>query len=588
MAVLAPSIELKVEAWYSAWAFLDLIEFQGGTRNFDECHFDFMLVLSAYQLWQGGRLTPELARRWARACELDEETLIAPAGYKGKQKRGVKCPPTNRLLQMPRGHLKSTLVIGYIMWRIYRNPNIRIMHAANIKELSGSFIRELRNYFEDEYLQDAVWNSRPHIRGSLIPPLDKANRRYYGDENEAQDRKVIWSNEQIQMLRSLKAKEPTVFSTSVKAKATGQHYDIIIMDDIVDHDNSSTPTKLKSVKRWAGDVASIRNKVVFGMECGVMPDGTKVTELLGDEYVVTGTHYDPGDYYAFIKEKRDELDFCIFNKNIYRNGVDNTDGYLWKHFTEKTERQLRAELSDLPGVFEAQYLNLVNNSALQVISTDYIEWVSHEELLSNRTNSGVVYRRPDGSLDNFEPIMAVDFAVSLSSRADYTAIAVGGKSYQRKLIACDFSVGHYSVEQTINEICRLVEMWGVRRMYVETIGFQVLYRDQILKALRERQISCGVLDYKPLGNKEKRIEAQLSTYFNQGEVVFSSHLKPKSIVMNSFSFFGRASAKDDPPDALAVVAEKSHPPDEKAGRYNRFANRNEDSGEWNLIYGGVY
>ncbi len=580
--VTAPSIALKIEAWYSCWAFFDLIKFQGGTKNFDECHFDFVLVMSAYQLWQSGRLTPELARRWALAVELPEDYLI---DAKGK----VKKPPTNRLLQMPRGHLKSTLVVGYIMWRIYRNPNITILHASNIKELSGSFIRELRNYFEDEQLQLTVWNTRPHIRGNLIPPLDKSNRRYYGDENEADDRKVVWSNEQLQMLRGVKRKEPTVFATSVKAKATGQHYDIVIMDDIVDFDNCSTPVKIRQVKRWAGDIASIRTKITYDVECGVMPDSTELVETLGDEYVVTGTHYDPGDYYAFVKEKKEDLNFVVFNRNIYRNGIEPSGGYLWNQFTIDMEREIRAELSDLPGVFEAQYLNLVNNPALQVLTTDYIQWVSLESMLSGRTPEAIVMRYNDGSLDAFEPIMAVDFAVSLSSRADYTAIAVGGKTTQRKLVAADFSVGHYSVEATLTEIVRLVKLWGIKRLYAETIGFQALYRDMIIRKLQEKNLVCGVLDFKPVGNKEKRIESHLSAYFNQGNIVFGSHLKKQAIVMNTFSFFGRASAKDDPPDALAVVAQHSHPPESYEHKsVNRLSLIQRQSTEFNLKYGGLY
>lgn len=577
--LVAPSVDLKVEALYDCWAFFDLIDYRGGTANFDRCHYDFILVLSAYQLWQSGRLTPALAKRWALLCEYPEDLLLGGGGK-------VLCPPTNRLLQMPRGHLKSTLLVGYIMWRIYRNPNIRIMHATNIKELSQSFVRELRGYFEDEDLQVKVWNTRPHIKGNLVPSLDRTNRRYYGDDNESEDRKVVWSNSQLQMNRTLKAKEPTVFSTSVKAKATGQHFDLVVMDDIVDFDNCSTPTKIRQVKRWAADIASIRTKVRSTSTCG------SFSEQLGDEYVVTGTHYDPGDYYSFIKVNHRDLKFGVYNRNIYANGVDNSSGYLWGQFTKSIEQELRAELKDSPGVFEAQYLNLVNNPALQVLTTDYIEWVKLEELMQNRSNVGVTFKDAEGTLDSFVPIMAVDFAISLSSRADYTAICVGGKSFQRKLVCSDFSVGHYSVEQTLQEIVRLVKLWGVKRMYVETIGFQSLYRDQILKRLADEKLSCGVIDYKPVGNKHKRIEAQLSSYFSEGQVVFSDHLKPQATVMNSFSFFGRASAKDDPPDALAVVAEHSHPPQEKASRWSNSANRRAQSNisnlSWNSRYGGLY
>lgn len=581
VVVNAASVALKIESLYDPWAFFDLITFQGGTSQFDECHYDYLLVLSAPQLWQAGRLTPTLAKRWARIVELPEDILLMSDG-------SVHCPPPNRLLQMPRGHLKSTVTIGYLMWRIYRNPNIRILHACNVRELSEAFIRELRGYFEDERLLDTVWNSRPHIRGKLVPALDKSNRRYFGDENEAVDRKVVWSNQQLQMVRDTKAKEPTVLSTSVKAKATGQHYDLIVMDDIVDMDNSETPVKLKRVKRWAGDIASIRTKITYPSVCGVLPDGTRLEEQLGDEYVVTGTHYDPGDYYAFIKENCKALKFAVMNRNIYRNHTDNSEGYLWGKFTAAMEAELRAELSDLPGVFEAQYLNLVNNPALQVITTDYIEWLPVGDVLANRSNVGVSLRRPsDGSQDSVIPIMAVDFAVSLSSRADYTAIAVGGKTFQRALCALDFSVGHYSTEKTLDEIVLLARKWNVKRMYVETIGFQSLYRGMIIKRLADEGLQCGVIDYKPVGNKHKRIESHLSSYFSTGNVYFSDHLKRNASVMNSFSFFGRASAKDDPPDALAVVAQHSHSPEEKTALYNKRLFRSSEYYEGYSKYGSL-
>lgn len=553
---VAPSIELKVEALYSCWAFFDLIKYQGGTQNFDACHFDFILVLSAPQLYQSGHFTPQLHERWCKLVEMD-----LPYGQP---------PPQARMANMPRGHFKSTLMVGYIMWRIYRNPNIRMLQATNIRELSEAFIRELRSYYEDETLQETVWNSRPHIRGNLVPDLDRSNRRYSGDENDAKDRKVVWSNQQLQMLRGIKAKEPTILSTSVKAKATGQHYDVVIMDDIVDFENSESSSKIRRVKRWAGDIASIRNKARVEALCGILPDGTRFTEMLGDELIVTGTHYDPNDYYAFIKANKTDLNFAVLSRNIYANGIDANEGYLWSRFTEQMERELRAELSDLPGVFEAQYLNLVNNPALQILSMDYVEWVAESDFLGNRSAAGVTFRLPDGTVDHFEPILAIDPAVSLSSRADYTAICVGGKSFTGRLVAVDFSVGHFSTEKTLSELVAMIRKWGVSRMYVETVGFQSLLRPLIIKKFADESLSCGVLDFNPSQrNKQKRIETRLSPYFSEGKVVFSSHLQNMASVVNSINFFGRASAKDDPPDALSVVEEHSYPPKQRGSRHNR-------------------
>lgn len=571
--MLAPSVNLKVAALYDAWAFIDLIRYKGGTANFDECHFDFMLVLQAPQLYDQGMLTGDLYERW-----------------RGLTENKWDIPPDSSLLKFPRGTLKSTLVIAYIMWRVYRNPNITILHCTNVRELSESFIRELRAYFEDEYLLGAVWNLRPHIRGNMIPDLDRTNRRAYSDENEAKDRKVVWSNYQLQLVRDIKCKEPTIMSTSAKAKSTGQHYNLIIMDDVVDMENSETEVKNKKVKRWAADIASVVTRVPSTVHLGTLLDGTKVTETLRGEYVVTGTHYSPFDYYVFLEQQAKELKFAILNRNIYKNGVDDSEGYLWSKFTAEQEMQLRAATSDTPGVFEAQYLNHVNNSKLQIITTDLVEYVSKETLLGGREEGSVFFSHPDtGTLEQFTPIISIDPAVSLRNRADYTAICVGGVSTGGYLVACDFSVGHYTPEHTIDEFMRLVKLWGVRQAQCEVVGFQSLLRGMLIKRLATDNVRCGVVPYMPnkWGKKEKRIEMFLSPYFSTGNVVFSTDIKKSPIVLNTFNFFGRG-GRDDPPDALAVIAETSRAPN--AGRHSnrKYVGSGATNPRFNSNFGGIY
>jgi hypothetical protein len=572
--MLAPSIELKIEALYDCWAFLDLIRYKGGTTSFDQCHYDYMLTLQAPQLYDSGRLVGDIYERWRYLTEYKWDV-----------------PPDSTLLKFPRGHYKSSLVVAYLMWRVYRNPNITCLYATNIRELSESFIRELRAYFEDEDLLNTVWNLRPHIKGNMIPDLDRTNRRAYSDENEAKDRKVVWSNYQLQLLRKIKCKEPTIMSTSAKGKSTGSHYNIVIMDDVVDFENSETEAKCKRNKRWAADISSVVTRTPHTWNVGVLPDGTVFSETLRGEYVVTGTHYSPFDYYVFIENNAKDTKFAILNRNIYANGVDNTDGYLWRGFNEELENRLRAELADSPGVFEAQYLNYVNNPAMQVLSTDLVQFVSKEELLRGKDDGCIIFTHPDtGKMEQFRPIMAIDPAVSLRHRADYTAITVGGISTERNLVAADFSVGHYSPEKTLDEVIRLIKLWNVQQIQCEVVGFQSLLRTMIIKRLHEEKIKCGVIPYMPnkWGKKEKRIEMFLSPYFSQGNVVFSGHIKQSSIVMNTFNFFGRG-GRDDPPDALAIIAEMSRAPNAVDIKHKIFGiGARKVNPNFNARFGGIY
>lgn len=570
---LAPSVELKIAALYDCWAFIDLIKYNGGTSSYDRCHFDFVLVLQAPQLYDQGMLVGDLYAKWRHLTDYKWDV-----------------PPDSSLLKFPRGHYKSSLVVLYIMWRVYRNPNITILYATNIRELSESFIRELRAYFEDEVLLETVWNLRPHRKGQMIPDLDRTNRRAYSEENEAKDRKVVWSNYQLQMVRDIKRKEPTIMSTSVKGKSTGSHYNLVIMDDVVDMENSETEPKNKKVKRWASDISSVVTRTPVTQRLGVLPDGTEFNETLRGEYVVTGTHYSPFDYYVFLETQAESVKFAVLNRNIYKNGVDNSDGYLWSGFNEELELRLRAELEDTPGVFEAQYLNYVNNPKLQILSMDLVQFVSKDELIRGRGEDLITFIHPDtGKFESLRPIICIDPAVSLRARADYTAIAVGGVTTERRLAAIDFSVGHYSPEKTLDEVVRLIKLWGVTQVQCEVVGFQSLLRNMLIKRLSAENLKCGVMPYMPnkWGKKEKRIEMFLSPYFSQGDVIFSNEIKKSPLVMNTFNFFGRG-GRDDPPDALSIVAEMSRPPSSTGRGDKKYLTQNNPAHRFNTNFGGIY
>lgn len=484
----------------------------------------------------------------------------------------------------------SSLVMGYIMWRIYRNANIRMLHATNVLDLSQAFVRELRAYFEDEELQATVWNNRPHIRGRLIPVLDAARRRSM--TTESLDTKVVWNNEMLQVIRGLKAKEPTFASTSVGAKSTGQHYDIVFMDDTVDFDNAGSETKIKKMKRWAGDIVSVINKVTKNDRAGVLPDGTEFFDLLGDERVVTGTHYDPQDYYATteLSAKLGKLKYNVFERNIYANDIDHTDGYILTGFNRERELELREELSELPGVFDAQYLNKVHSEELQVLSTLSFHWYQEAEFIEGKSD-GLIYFKldNDNSYDCIKPIIALDPAISLKSRADDTAIVVGGVSLHGRLVIVDTLVGHFTPERTCEEFVRLIKKWGVKLTYVETVGFQALLRKMLVKAVSEAKVECGILDYLPKGNKQKRIEYHLHPYTSKGKLVAASHLKFNQRFVNPIDFFGKATSRDDVPDAMSVVAEKSFPPEPKQARVRRgdpFWSK--QANQYNQQYGGIF
>ncbi len=103
-----PTHQQRIDALFDIWVFCDLINFRGGRKSFGKFHNELTDFLTQTQRTE------------------DTENR-------------------RRLILAPRGHLKSTVCsVLYVLWRIYRNPDIRILVGTNLKRLSRSFIRELR------------------------------------------------------------------------------------------------------------------------------------------------------------------------------------------------------------------------------------------------------------------------------------------------------------------------------------------------------------------------------------------------------------------------------------------------------------
>jgi hypothetical protein len=389
--------ELKIHALFDLWAFIELLKYQGGTSKFGDIHFEFCQWLQRPQ----------------KVLNVDEFQSLS-----------------RRLAELPRGYLKSTLLIAYVLWRIYRNPQIRIIYATNIKDLSQSFIRELRQYLENPGLQQSIWNNRPHIAGRLVPVLDRSNRRwlYFSDEDdtEAVDRKVAWNNQMIQVVRPAILKEPTVFSSSTGTRVTGHHYDLVVLDDIVDFQNSATLSGCEKVKMWADDFENVINKKPRLVEYPpIYPNAKPFKELLGDEIIYCGTHYDPNDYWSYLELNQSEFRINTFIRNIYVNGIDNSDGYNWpEHMNEKMEQYLRKRLGDM---FYPQYLNIVKVKARTYFDWERIDWLPASKINTARQGYyGFVPVNKDNEVLDVRLNIVVDPAASLEVTACDTSIVVGG------------------------------------------------------------------------------------------------------------------------------------------------------------------
>lgn len=569
-----PTWHQKIEALFSYWAFVDLIGFHGGSANFSECHREMV--------------------GWATK----------------------KTTPLKQLVLEARGMLKSTcLGVGYVLWRIYQNPNLRLFYGSSVLELSTAFIREIKEYLEDPWLIEYVWNARPHVEGPLIPNME-ATKRKSGRSSVVSDVSVgegsgagkkVWRGQAIQILRDRKMKEPTVTAGSVGQVPTGFHFDELILDDVVTFKNVTSPDLIKKTFSWINDLLSVLDPPYFDTELAqaywrVAPNLVKLLLpwcISGGRQRVLGTRYDKYDYYGFIKRHQDELGFATHEKNIYVNGKDASDGYRWpEKWNEAVERQIKANLtlqhgSEGKARWYSQYINTIVVPDDKALNFDSIAWYSNHWVHKMEDGSGFVQIRNDEGtvLACFKPFLFAD----PSTGGDYAAVCVVGKDHSSKHYwLVDYWHDSCKSDVWIPKVYELAHKWNIKRCSVEMVaGFNEL--ETTFRTTYYPQEKYGVLHlvrYVPSNqsSKQMRIENTLGVYIYNGFFHAPAWVKGYKDVSDQFTFLDKATVHDDGPDVMNQACETCpaarHPNQQKNRKQRKVARRPQIV--VNPRYGGVY
>lgn len=529
--------ETKLKALFDFWTFVDMIGFHGGAKNFGECHDELV--------------------KWAFARERKRRQLI----------------------MMPRGHLKSTLMsVARTLWRIYQNPNIRIFVGTESHRLSTSFIREVKMYLEDSNLQEKLWNNRPHKNGRLVPLMESpgSQRRNQGSDTDAKDKKVVWRNDAIQVIRDDILKEPTLVSGSVGSIATGFHYDELIFDDVVTFDNINTEAKRERLFQWIYDMESVIDPLEFDedlFECYKQVDSSRVRQgkfapwcWVGDTVTVVGTRYDAEDYYGHVLENQETLGFDCYQRNIYKNGTDNTEGYIWpERMNASIESRLRASMNDRR--FASQYLNSIIADSEQSLSWEQINFINPQCIVCNRANIAAISRGPEETKE-IRLRVAIDPAATSNASSDYTCIVVGGVDDQNNFYVVDMYLGKEPFNTWLQKMYQLLDKWRLSAVTIESVGFQ----KQLIESIRDRFSTNRPIQIREYGSsqehKQDRIEATLQPLFSSGKCFMNQNIAKIPGLRDQFNLFGRPSVKDDAPDAMAMLKEISTPMSKQVQPFN--------------------
>ncbi len=404
---------------------------------------------------------------------------------------------SHQLLLFPRDHGKSRLVAYRVAWELTKDPTLRILYisaTANLAEKQLGF-----------------------IKGILT---SETYSRYWPEHvNKDEGKRVRWTTSEIMLDHPLRKKEnvrdPSVFTGGLTTSLTGMHCDIAVLDDVVVYENAYTGEGRNKVKSQYSLLSSI--------------EGANAKEW------IVGTRYHPADLYndlmQMTEDQYDEDGNKVSEEQIYevmeRAVEDRGDGvgeFLWPQQQRKDgkyfgfNRQIlakkRGQYLD-KSQFRAQYYNDPTDPDNVPIESNRFQYYERKHL--KQENGFWFYK--DAKLNVFA---AVDFAFSLSKKADYTAIVIVGVDSDNNIYVLDIDRFRTDrITEYFEHILQLSTKWSFRKMRAEVTVAQQAIVKQLKELVKQHGLAISIDEYRPnkhQGNKEERIAATLEPRYDNMQI----------------------------------------------------------------------
>lgn len=439
---------------------------------------------------------------------------------------------SNKLIMLPRAHLKSHMVATWCAWIITRHPEVTILYVSATAELAITQLYAIKN-----------------ILGSTI------YQRYYPEYlNPQEGKREKWSSMKISVDHKKRSEEgvrdATISTAGLTTNTTGWHADIVVADDLVVPENAYTEDGREAVSKKASQFTSIRNAGGFTMACGTRYHPTDIYDTwknqVYDIYDDNGIKIDQADVWDVKEFKVEEDNIFIWPRRV------RPDGKAYG-FDLQVLSRIRAEYSDRVQ-FYAQYYNDPNDPSSERISRDKFQYYDVRRL----KKEGSKWFYDDRKLNIYA---AVDFAFSLSKTADFTAIVVVGVDCDNNIYVLD--IDRFKSDKTIEYFKHLKQLhakWVFNKLRAEVSVAQKVIVNGIKDYVRKDGLRLSVDEFRPSrteGTKEERIAASLEHRYDNLEMW---HFEGGWTDVLEEELVLARPAHDDVKDALASAVEIAVPP----------------------------
>lgn len=398
------------------------------------------------------------------------------------------------IIPAPRDHGKSTAVaITLPLKRTLNNPNYRTLVAQKSKRQAEKTVRILREQFE----------SNPRIVED------------FGDL-----RGNPWESDKFYVKRrATMEKDPTVEGVGVLGAITGGHFDLIVLDDILDEENTKTELKRQRTEEW--------------LRGTIMPMAEPGTQIA---CICTRKHF--RDLYGWLLENPlwfhpacRYADYGHHNACGYRaietfplyDFVRDRDGRIIDisirgdyEVLEPAHRDIewlltrRGETGD--AYFRREYQNDPSGMEGIFFHDEWLgRWLWPAEWHSSYEESEHMWVQLP-PLDQLRIFAAVDPAIGGGGTADYFAQVVIGMDSIGRVFLLETFTDRLTFPEQVRKLEETDRKWDPAEIYVESNVFQ--------DSLQQQVATAGPIPLVPIKtNTDKRVRAvSIQPYLEQRRV----------------------------------------------------------------------
>lgn len=410
---------------------------------------------------------------------------------------GVLQQPGNKMVIVPRLHLKSTWVKLRIAQAILQNPLIRILFASVTSKLVRNELKDIKNIL-----------AHPMVLRLFKDRVPKPGKDFGAWQLSNQDELTIKRDPSLGKI----PQEPQVTVIGMGGNIVGSHFDMAFLDDIITDDTIATPELMEKSVDWWQYLQPILE-----------------TEA---EITITGTPYHYNDLYARIERERQ------IPRIYHRSNVENGEPIYKSWYAMSDFPKMRKLMG------EAKYAAQIECNA-----------APREDLVFPPPQPTFNMPLP-GDERGYRFYCLIDPAATTMSYSDYTAFCIIAVNWRSQIFVAE----SFSIKRAGDHIADLLIkkhlQYGFKQIGIE-LGLQEHLRTIIDMKIVEYQLRNNVAFSLPIRkipikktSKRLRIDNTLGALVRTGRFLVNSQCN--RLITQMDHFMGRPGDEDDEVDAASM------------------------------------